>query len=126
VSKLKERTQKQKEDMGEKPVIPSHFYEMKEEEQAIDRTPAFEAVKENTNVGWTIKDEDMIKEINLGTKEDSKMVRIGKELDPTYEGQVIEILRDYEDVFTWMYEDMKGILPHICEHNTKYQTNQAK
>jgi hypothetical protein len=41
------------------------------------------------------------------------MVRIGKELDPTYENQVIEILRDYKDVFAWTYE---GIPPHICEH----------
>ena len=30
IPKLKKRTPKQKEDMGEKPVYPSHFYEMKE------------------------------------------------------------------------------------------------
>ena len=51
------------------------------------------------------------------------MVRIGKELDPTYEEQVIEIVRDYKDVFTWMYEDMKGIPPHICEHKIELKPN---
>ena len=63
-----------------------------------------------------MEDANIIKEINLGTTEDPKMVRIGKELDPAYEEQLIEILMDYKDVFTWTYEDMKGIPPHICEH----------
>jgi hypothetical protein len=51
VPKLKEGTPKQKEDMGEKPVYPPHFYEMKEGEQVIDRTPASEAVKGKTIAG---------------------------------------------------------------------------
>ena len=69
VPNLKEGTPKQKEDMGEKPIYPSHFYETKEGEQAIDQTPASEAVKGKTIAGWTVEDEDMIKEINLGTTE---------------------------------------------------------
>ena len=116
VPKLKEGTPKQKEDMNEIPIYPFHFYEMKEGEQAIDQTPTSKAVQGKTIAGWTIEDEDMIKEINFGTMKDPKMVRIGKELDPTYEEQVIEILRDYKNVFVWTYEDMKGIPPHICEH----------
>jgi hypothetical protein len=35
----------------------------------IDRTLASEAVKGKIIAGWTIEDEDMIKEINLGTTE---------------------------------------------------------
>ena len=31
--------------------------------------------------GWTIEDDEMIKEINLGTKEEPKMVRVGKKLE---------------------------------------------
>jgi hypothetical protein len=34
--------------MEEKSVYPSHFYEMKEGEQTMDRTPASEAVKGKT------------------------------------------------------------------------------
>jgi hypothetical protein len=63
VPKLKEGTPKQKENMGEKPVYPLHFYEMKEGEQAIDRTPASEAVKGNSIAEWTIEYEDMIKRL---------------------------------------------------------------
>jgi hypothetical protein len=36
---------------------------------------------------------------------------------------VIEILRDYKDVFAWTYEDMKGIPPHICEHKIELKPN---
>jgi hypothetical protein len=96
---------------------------MKEGEQTFDRTPAFEAVKGKTIAGWTIEDEDMIKEINLGTMEDPNMVQIGKEFDPTYENQVIEILRDYKDVLAWTYEDMKWIPPHICERKIELKPN---
>jgi hypothetical protein len=123
VPKLKKQTPKQKKDMGEKPGYSSHFYEMKDGEQAIDRTPAFEVVKGKTIAGWTIEEDDMIKEINLWTTEDPKMVRIEKELDPTYEEQVIEILRDYKDVFAWTYEDMKKILPHICKYKIELKPN---
>ena len=35
----------------------------------------------------------MIKGINLGTTEKPKTLRIGKKLDPTYEKQVINILK---------------------------------
>jgi hypothetical protein len=109
--------------MGEKPVYPSHCYKMKEAQQAIDRTSASEAVKGKTIAGWTIEDEDMIKEINLGTTENPKMVRIGKELGPTYENQVIEILRDDKEVFAWTYENIKKIPPHICEHKIELKPN---
>jgi hypothetical protein len=80
-------------------------------------------VKGKTIAGWTIEDEDMIKDIKLGTTEDPKMVRIGKELDPTYENQVIEILRNYKDVFAWTYENKKGIPPHNCEHKIELKPN---
>ena len=53
----------------------------------------------------------MMKEINLGTTEDPKMVQIGKELDLACEEQVIKILRDYKDIFARTYEVMKGIPP---------------
>jgi hypothetical protein len=39
---------------------------MKEGETIIDKTPASEAIKRQQIVGWIIKDDEMIKEINLG------------------------------------------------------------
>lgn len=107
--------------MGEKPVYPSHFYKMKEGEQAIDKTPASEVFKGKTIAGWIIEDEDMIKDISLGTMEDPKMVRIGRELDPAYEEQIIKIPRDYKDVFAWTYKDMKA--NHLTFVNTRWNSN---
>ena len=39
----------------------------------------------------------MIKEVNLGTKEDPKMVRIEKYLEKEYEEKIIELLKRYKD-----------------------------
>lgn len=51
----------------------------------------------------------MIKEVNLGRKEDPKMVRIGKNTEKKYEEKLIKLLKNYKDAFAWTYEDMKGI-----------------
>lgn len=51
------------------------------------------------------------------------MIRIGKELDSAYEEQIIKILKDYKDIFAWMYEDIKGIPLHICEYKIEIKPN---
>ena len=51
----------------------------------IDRTPALEVLKGKQIAGWTIEDDEMIKEINLGTEEEPRMVRVGKDIEEKYE-----------------------------------------
>jgi hypothetical protein len=77
-------TKKEKADMEEKPIYPAQFYKVKEGKIVIDRTPALEVVKGKQIAGWTIEDDEMIKEINLGTEEEPKMVRVGKK----YRGKI--------------------------------------
>lgn len=87
----------------------------------IDRTPALEVLKGKQIAGWTIEDDEMIKEINLGTEEEPRMVRVGKDIEEKYEKKLIQLLKSYKDVFAWTYEDMKGIPPHICEHKIEIE-----
>ena len=63
--------------------------------------------------GWTVEDEDLVKNLNLRTPEDPKLVKIAKDLGK-YEAQVKEILLKFKDVFAFTYKDMKGIPPHKC------------
>jgi len=54
--------------------------------------------------------------INLGTEEDKKEIKIGASLDPTVKKQVIELLKEYVDIFAWSYRDMLGLDTDIVVH----------
>jgi hypothetical protein len=113
-------TKKEQEAMEEKPIYPSQFYKAKEGDIVVDRTPASEAVKGKKIAGWTVGDEELVKNLNLGTPEDPKLVKIAKDLGK-YEEKVKELLLKFKDVFAFTYKDMKGIPPHICEHKIELQ-----
>lgn len=54
--------------------------------------------------------------INLGTKEDKKEVRIGASLKESIKGALIELLREYANVFAWSYQDMPILDIDIVVH----------
>ena len=88
-------TQKEEVDMEEKPIYPAQFHKVKEGKIVIDRFPALEAMKGKQIAGWTIEDDEMIKEMNPWIEEDPKMVRVGKNIEEKYEKKLIELLKSY-------------------------------
>jgi len=54
--------------------------------------------------------------VNLGTEEDKKEIKIGASLDASIKERVIELLREFADVFAWSYKDMPGLDPEVVEH----------
>lgn len=54
--------------------------------------------------------------INLGSEEDRKEVKIGALLVPTVKERMIELLKEYVDVFSWSYQDMPWLDIDIIEH----------
>lgn len=46
--------------------------------------------------------------VNLGSEEDRKEVKIGALFVPTVKERMIELLREYMDIFAWSYQDMPG------------------
>ena len=54
--------------------------------------------------------------INLGSEEDRKEVKVGALLAPEVKERMIELLREYTDVFAWSYQDMPGLDTDIVEH----------
>ena len=54
--------------------------------------------------------------INLGTEEERKEVKIGTTLLSTTRKELIDLLQDYNDVFTWSYQDMSGLDTDIVGH----------
>ena len=70
--------------------------------------------------GWTIEDEDLVKISKLGTLEDPKLVKIGKDLGK-YEANVKDLLLRFKYMFAFTYKDMKGIPLYICKHKIELQ-----
>ena len=60
--------------------------------------------------------EELVESVNLGTKEDGKEVKIGVNLDPSVKQRLIQMLRDYVEIFAWSYEDMPGLDTDIMAH----------
>ena len=54
--------------------------------------------------------------INLGSEEDPKEVKIGALLHPDVKSRLIELLKEYVDIFVWSYQDMPSLDTKIIEH----------
>src|ERR1051325_1604789 len=60
--------------------------------------------------------EEPIEVVNLGTNEDRKEIKIGTGLENSVKEIVIQMLRDYIEIFAWSYEDMIGLDINIVVH----------
>jgi hypothetical protein len=49
-----------------------------------------------------------VEDINIGTEEKPRIVKISKSLPPEQKLKYIEIFKEYEDVLAWGYEDLKS------------------
>ncbi|KAI5416163.1 hypothetical protein KIW84_041273 [Lathyrus oleraceus] len=54
--------------------------------------------------------------INLGSEDCVREVKIGALLEESVKKELIELLREYVDVFVWSYEDMSGLDIDIVQH----------
>jgi len=54
--------------------------------------------------------------INLGTEDDKMEVKIGASLGPTVKKRIIELLKEFVDIFAWSYRDMPGLDADIVVH----------
>ena len=60
--------------------------------------------------------QEVMKAINLGTKEERKKVKIETTLSPVTRKELINLLQEYNDVFAWSYQDMLGLDTDIVVH----------
>ena len=60
--------------------------------------------------------QEITKAINLGTEEERKEVKIETILSLATRKELIDLLQEYNDVFTWSYQDMPGLDTDIVVH----------
>jgi len=57
--------------------------------------------------------QEEIKVVNLGVGEEKKEVKIGTGMSTNIQDELVALLRDYQDIFTWSYQDMLGLSSDI-------------
>lgn len=55
--------------------------------------------------------------VNLGTNEEAKKVKVGSTLQEEVKAKLVNLLKDYRDVFAWSYQDMSGLDTDIVVHH---------
>ena len=54
--------------------------------------------------------------VNLGADDEPKMVQIGNTLTSSEKKALVTLLKEFKEVFAWLYEDMPEIDTNIVQH----------
>jgi hypothetical protein len=52
----------------------------------------------------------------LGFEEILHKVEINIDLELVINSQLVELLKEFKDIFVWTYKELKGIPPEIAQH----------
>ena len=65
-----------------------------------------------------------IEDYNIGTEENPKMVKFSKSLPPDKKLKYVELIKEFQDVFAWSYEDLKSYGTSVIQHIIPLKENQ--
>ena len=60
--------------------------------------------------------QEEIELVDLGASSERKEVKVGTGMTPPIREELVALLRDYQDVFAWSYQDMPGLSHGIVQH----------
>ncbi|XP_070040883.1 uncharacterized protein [Nicotiana tomentosiformis] len=60
---------------------------------------------------------DALKEVNLGTNEEPRPTYLSNLLEVDEESTYIELLKEFRDVFSWIYKEMPSLDPKVSVHH---------
>jgi hypothetical protein len=89
----------------------------------IDETLAQIRVQNLRIAGWIVIEEEHLTKINLGSKENLQQVKINVDLKTIVNYQLIELLKEFKDIFAQTYKDLKGIPPKVVQHWIELDTS---
>jgi len=65
-----------------------------------------------------------VEDVNVGSAENPKMVKLSKEIPPQVKAKYISLLSSFTDVFAWDYSDLKAYDTSIIQHIIPIKPNQ--
>ena len=73
--------------------------------------------KDNIPLKSTLQPQpEEVEDCDIGTKENSKLVKISKYLPPEMKSKYVELLKQYKDVFAWSYDELKTYDTTVIEN----------
>ena len=54
--------------------------------------------------------------VNLGVGEERKELKVGMGMSTHIRDELVALLRDYQDIFAWWYQDIPGLSLDIMQH----------
>ena len=54
--------------------------------------------------------------VNLGMDDEKKEVKFGSSLDLSAKKEIMDLLKEYADIFAWSYQDISRLSTKIVEH----------
>ena len=84
--------------------FPAHFKHQEEGIRHISRMVSLEGAGEE------------VEELRLSEEEDSRTVKINKDLPDSLKQELLQLFKEYKDVFAWDHTELKGIDPRVCQH----------
>ncbi len=79
-------------------------------------------VQDLTIIGWIITKEEQLTKVNLRTKENVQQVKVNVSFESIVIEQLIELLKEFKDVFAQTYKDLKVIPLEISQHKIEFDT----
>ena len=68
--------------------------------------------------------ETEVEECNIGNELKPKMIKLSKTLPAHIKLKYIEMFKEFSDVFSWSYEDLKSYDTEIIQHKIPLKENQ--
>ena len=78
-------------------------------ENLFDRHDVFKRKKPNKQI-------DEALEFNIGTEMDPRMVKIGKGTTEKERMEILDLIREFKDTFTWNYDELKAYRGDVIQH----------
>jgi hypothetical protein len=92
------------------------FFQLEVGEMEINKTPTQIRVQNLHIARWIVTKEEQLTNNNLGFEENLQKVKINVDLKPIVNYQLIELLKEFKDIFMWIYKYLKGMPSEITQH----------
>jgi hypothetical protein len=115
-------TKQKSSGSSKKPVegsLPEGIGDMPDEEGVAEAERVFEQELQRSR---RVKEDELL-DLNLGTEDDPKNVRVSAKLDKGFREKLELLLKSFKDVFAWDYTDLLGIDPKFYQHKINLKTD---
>ena len=82
----------------------------------VDETPIQQKLQFMDIAHWNHNKEDRLELINIDAPVDPKCLKLNANLSPTLRTSAESLFKEFIDIFSFSYEDLKGIPEHIATH----------